>query len=1228
MRILQIRLKNLNSLAGEWQVNLDDPAYAAEGLFAITGPTGAGKSTLLDAICLALYGRTPRLGRISKSQNEIMSRQRGECFAEVTFETATGRYRCHWSQHRARRKADGELQTPRHEIADADTAALIDSSLKGVGEQVEAITGMDFDHFTRAMLLAQGSFAAFLQASADERSPLLEQITGTALYSRISIRVHEQHSSEQKRLALLKASLDGLMPLSREAEQALLEQQQVLQQQEQALLQQVTQARQAVQWREGLLRLEYARDQFDRQQAALLDRQHAFQSQQARLDTANRAQALGAEHAHLLAERQTHRDDQQTHTRLLEHLPAQQQARQQAQQHLQQAEQQAHDLRQALQQAQPLWRQVRELDLRQQEKALAQDALQQRLAQQQAQLEQRCREQQADRQCQEHDQARLDELAHQQQQAQADAALVEQFAALGERLATLEQQRQDLAQAQASLQQTLQQQTLAHQARQHAEHHLQQQQAVQVQQQQALEQQQANWQQLLEGRPLADWRRQYTRHLQYQHLLVQAIQAQGEQQDAQRALDHAGQRQQQAQQKQQPLQQRAAQLQQHVLGLEREQQLLETQAHLLQQIQDLQQARQQLQDDQPCPLCGALEHPFAQGNLPQPDQTRLQLDDLRARLNQARQQQTQCQLQLHALAQEQQQALHEQEQQQQRLAHARQRLLQALQALPDDWALHPGQAELGNTLAQRQQHLQQQVSHEQVLLEQAEALEQQLGLLATRLEHARHAGHQAEQQALSARARCEHSEQQHQHCLQQQQRLQQQVHHTSAALEQALAPFGIPLGPADNGQQALEQLQQRRDQWLQRQQQQQQLERHLHALSLRLQHRHQQIQQERQQHTTLQAQRDGLQQERQQLAEQRQLLFGERSVEAEEQQLAEQGQHAEQHLHQARSHAQQQADDLLRLQTRLESLALALAQQAPRLHAAEQAFSVQLQQAGFSDESGYRLACLPEKQRLELAEQARQLQQAQLELDAQRQDNARQLQQQQGLQLSEAPLETLQQQHEHVLQQQKQLHQQSGAIQQQLENNQRLQQQRQAQLQALAAQQRECQRWEMLHSLIGSADGKKYRNFAQGLTFELMVSHANQQLQRMSDRYLLVRDATQPLELNVIDNYQAGERRSTKNLSGGESFIVSLALALGLSRMVSQKVRVDSLFLDEGFGTLDEEALDTALETLGALQQDGKLIGIISHVAALKERIATQILVSPLRGGRSRLSGPGCHQLD
>jgi exonuclease SbcC len=164
--------------------------------------------------------------------------------------------------------------------------------------------------------------------------------------------------------------------------------------------------------------------------------------------------------------------------------------------------------------------------------------------------------------------------------------------------------------------------------------------------------------------------------------------------------------------------------------------------------------------------------------------------------------------------------------------------------------------------------------------------------------------------------------------------------------------------------------------------------------------------------------------------------------------------------------------------------------------------------------------------------------------------------------------------------------------------------------------------WLELDILIGSSDGKVYRDFAQSLTFDVLIAYANIHLQRLSDRYQLV--GGEKLTFQVRDLYYAGEIRSVKNLSGGEKFIVSLALALGLSGMAGEKICIDSLFLDEGFGTLDEQALELALDVLSNLPHEGKTIGIISHVRALKERIPTQILVQKVGSGRSVLIGPGC----
>ena len=164
-----------------------------------------------------------------------------------------------------------------------------------------------------------------------------------------------------------------------------------------------------------------------------------------------------------------------------------------------------------------------------------------------------------------------------------------------------------------------------------------------------------------------------------------------------------------------------------------------------------------------------------------------------------------------------------------------------------------------------------------------------------------------------------------------------------------------------------------------------------------------------------------------------------------------------------------------------------------------------------------------------------------------------------------------------------------------------------------------------MNELIGSAEGNKYRNFAQALTFEYLIGFANQQLQKMSERYILKRvaDAANPFDLYVIDKYQNCEERTAQNLSGGEKFIVSLSLALGLANMASKNMKIDTLFIDEGFGTLDSDYLDVALSALANLQNEGKLIGVISHLTELKERITTHIEVIPNSNGHSRVEVRG-----
>ena len=162
--------------------------------------------------------------------------------------------------------------------------------------------------------------------------------------------------------------------------------------------------------------------------------------------------------------------------------------------------------------------------------------------------------------------------------------------------------------------------------------------------------------------------------------------------------------------------------------------------------------------------------------------------------------------------------------------------------------------------------------------------------------------------------------------------------------------------------------------------------------------------------------------------------------------------------------------------------------------------------------------------------------------------------------------------------------------------------------------------WHELNRLIGSAKGDEYSRFAQSLTLSQLIGLANRRLRDLSDRYLLLKPRDGQDELYVIDQYQGGAERTVTSLSGGETFTLSLGLALALSDLASQNVQIDSLFIDEGFGTLDPESLDTAIVMLEKLQQESqKTIGIISHRHEIKERISVQIQVEKGNDGNSRV---------
>jgi exonuclease SbcC len=280
-------------------------------------------------------------------------------------------------------------------------------------------------------------------------------------------------------------------------------------------------------------------------------------------------------------------------------------------------------------------------------------------------------------------------------------------------------------------------------------------------------------------------------------------------------------------------------------------------------------------------------------------------------------------------------------------------------------------------------------------------------------------------------------------------------------------------------------------------------------------------------------------------------------------------------------------------------------------------------QAGFDAVEQMEAALLPSQKAEQLQQQKRQWENQGIELRTLQQ----QLQQSwQALAQQPQPRQdvvVLNDELQQLLATQGHLHQQIGMLQRRLAEDAEKRETYADKAKARAIQQQNWARWENLNRIIGSATGDKFRSFAQGLTLQHLTALANRHLAVFNPRYRLEKRPGDNLDLEVADSWQADVARPISTLSGGETFLVSLSLALGLSDLASNKVQIRSLFIDEGFGTLDAETLDTAMDALENLRESGKSIGIISHVEAMKERIQTQIQVVRTSGGNSRIAITG-----
>jgi exonuclease SbcC len=1210
MKILAIRLKNLASLAGPFELDFTAEPLASAGLFAITGPTGAGKSTLLDALCLALFGAIPRLNNVGQSKvpeidgdistadpRNLLRRGTGSGYAEVDFVGIDKRrYRARWETNRARDNATKKLQASRQTLTDLDSDQILSNQSKSEYKTLlEARLGLNFEQFTRAVMLAQSEFSAFLKADDKERSELLEKLTDTAIYSQLGRRAYSKSKEAEEALKTLSAQAGNLTPLEPQQRTELEHRFGDAQQHLKLAQAQLRQLELKQQWLSELNRL---RDSHLAASEQLASAQQTWDSQSSERQQSGQLERL-APQRHLFGQRKkldsqlsplaatigAHAQQQNgLQTRLTElqaQLSSAQGALEQAQAQQQQA---APTLREAFEQ---------QIQLNHLNQELQQISEQARVAEHSSSEGQTALNQLGEQQRQV--ESRLQSIAEQLQNSAALDSLSQSWNAYRPRLQQIVLLSSRLNKGREELPALEQRSTDAEQAL--SERRI----ALQALYDDAEVKADAVSQEIERlGQLLQENRQQHSASDSLERLW-------------QRHQDLAGRLHEVQTQQQQATERRAQSIAQGLMlkgEHEAADQALKVTVELLQRQRlarsaSVEQLREQLVDHQPCPVCGSEDHPYHQSAAllealsghddSEETAARLKvgqlsekLAELRAEVAELNNQLKQSKPQLDQLGEQLQKLAPELE------AHPlHPRLLEQAEHLRSDWL-----SERLHQLAQDILGAEQRQTRLLKVQRDAESLQQQV-----------QAAREASQQAMKL--------------LDDQQR---NISLDNQAFESALQEFE-PLLPAeslalwresatesfmqlDNDiARRVEQLDQLKDEQQEHSERAQKIERE-HIAQQGRQQQHQQLQQRLE---TCQRQQAVV---RQRLQE----ILGEHTSAEVWQRHLEQAVEQARQVQSSTGEALQQArSELIRLSTeldgerqRLQGLEQELADLDRQIHEWRSSHS-ELDDAALdalldlSDDSVSQL-----RQRLQLSEKA--LEQAKVLV----QERETQLQQHQAQHNDFSDAEQLASALSEAQDACAGHDQLCADLRAQISEDERRRTANSELQQRIEVANGQYLRWARLAALIGSAEGDKFRKIAQAYNLDLLVHHANAQLKQLVRRYRLKRGGSM-LGLLVMDTEMGDELRSVHSLSGGETFLVSLALALGLASMASSTLKIESLFIDEGFGSLDPESLQLAMDALDGLQAQGRKVGVISHVQEMHERIPVQIQVRRQGNGLSTL---------
>ena len=1218
MQILKLSFENINSLKGAWTIDFQAPDFRS-GIFAIVGPTGSGKTTILDAICLALYGHTPRIGSITQNANEVMNRDCDSCRSSLEFQTLSGRYRATWSQKKQKNFDKtgkyGQVVSTMEKFEDGCWIPITDGSkVTSKKQEVQKIIGLSFDQFKRSVMLSQGDFAAFLKSKPNERAQTLEQITGTQIYSLLSTKVYDL-AEEQKKLFEDKQREVELSPVLDDAV-VLTKQEQLkgITEEAKVLETQISKIEKESRWISETAEL---RNQFLRVKAEL-ERLKENRNEFFRKENVVRL----AEHAqnilpifNTLIDKQSLREDSIKEKSAAENeLVNATKSLKEKDFNFKAAEEALNNENLQKPKKLALFSQIEFLDAE-----ISPLIKSSRLAQ-----EEKIKLENETSDCKDHlNKAKEDIRKLEEDREKRDlerkedikgAFLYQRKDELRDCKITAETLSAALADAEGKADKASE--TVKSQEKEAEALRIRKEKIASVIEADKvlLKEAEKRLSEILDGKTL-DELTQEQLSFSEQIPLLEAVKS---------ALKAVCDQKEEIVRQEDVMQRDSAELDNWSSkkeGYEKEIQSLTSRQEELEalvQIDELTKVRAELKEGEPCPVCGSLEHPFA-ANLPP------EVATAKERLAVVKEESTDLQ-------KNQKEADRKIDVLKDRILVSEKRLKELrknLDLAEEELTLKCGRAGLTREGVTEEAAAVLITKKESLLIDikkriaKARDAESKAAAAKEKIAGTTEELHRAEMVFSNAQTKFESAKS----LLAQAQTGREKAR---TELEQFWRKTAKEYGSVITDGELFAHDPELFKRWIAKAAKYEELlescreiENSLAIKKGTLPGLVESVERLEKSSREKSDQAAELQTELKTKQLQRDKLFGTKLVEIERKayerllsQLAEAKDQAYENLSKARS-VQAAAEQ------RLKTAEQRSAEAEKNLLSAKTEWTDALKKEKFESEEDWRRARLDSEAINALHKEITDYK-AQSRSAADRFSEAdKKLAEKESQKLTDKSLEVLEAEKREASAEKEKLLEQKGELQKELKTDEEARIKRAGIEDELKKLKHQVAVWDRLNTLVGSSSGDKYRRYVQSLVLLTLLKNANVELTKLHSRYRLAKGGGD-MEIKVIDSDLADQERPTDNLSGGETFIVSLALALGLAQMASNNVRIDSLFLDEGFGTLDDDSLEKALNALSSLNAQGKTVGLISHVDQIKERIPSKIVVKrSAQPGVSRLEGAG-----